>query len=252
MKAVALKNFPLGPSFSQLSRKRRVCWKWCPSEQSQSGTWQTGSCSITPSMVLQDSGHHSHESCWHPSRKADVCPITDWCFCSWRPPMPSAAPYCFRDCCRERRVVYPVQNGNDAVLHLLTRNGVWRRNYRDQAHSLKLRTVATAEICRDSACNAVWCAPHIKNKQKIPWLKKIPYFVHCLNHLENINYARYVPWLLRVISGIWNSKTSSPCPCLWYFAQQWANTSWTLSLLINTHHALSCPGQSVLILLIVE
>lgn len=57
MKAVPLKNFPQGPSFSQLSRKWLVCWKGSPSEWSQCGTWQTGSCSITLSMVLQDSGH---------------------------------------------------------------------------------------------------------------------------------------------------------------------------------------------------
>lgn len=218
MKAVPLQNFPLGPSFSQLSRKH-VCWKGCPSEQSQSGTWQTGSCSITPSMVLQDSGC-SHESCWHPSRKAGVCSITDRRFCSWQPPIALPSFLLLSWLLHREAHGLPSVKWKWRSASLLTRNGVWRKNYRDQAKSLKLCTVATAEICRDSACNAV-CAPHIKTKQKIPWLKKNTLLCTLFAPTGKHKVCKLCSLAVkRVISDLWDSKTSSSCPCLCYFTQQ--------------------------------
>lgn len=118
------------------------------------------------------------ENCWYCTRKADMCPIVDGYYCIWWPPMCSPAPFCFRDCCRERHTVYPAQHGKDTVLHLLTRNGSWRKNYREPAHSLKLRAVATADICRDSARNAV-CAPHIKTKKYLSLKKCLILYIVC-------------------------------------------------------------------------
>lgn len=75
-----------------------------------------------------------------------------------------------------------------------------------QVHSLKLHTVATTEICRDSACNAV-CPPYIKNKQKKLGLKiYLAFYIACTS--RNIMYAGHVPWLLRETSQA--SETARP------------------------------------------
>lgn len=105
------------------------------------------------------------------------------------------------------------------VLHLLTRNGVWRNN----------RTKHTA-----------WSSTP---QQQAENLLAVPYVHHITKQTNIIRVSWKAPCEMflavkRGISALWDSKTSSPCP------HSWVDVWWFISFFINTHHALSCCRHS--------